>query len=264
LDYNNPDLAVTITGVGMVLVGDGASGASTLTLTPADGVPAGMSPGGNAGVLNVKGGLTFAAYAPGPTYPLLDVEVVGHGGAAGTDHDQVAVTGAVNGIADLDVVVTLPVPSCALNPDLLGDMAIMTGSSIGTGTVNSATIGKTIGQPLDTHWQVKSGEELLDYADPTKLVLKGASIEWTAISGDANLDGQVGIADLGALADNYGKTTGVDWMKGDFNFDCRVGIADLGAIADHYGDTEGGVPVPEPAALALVAVAAVALVRRRK
>jgi hypothetical protein len=57
--------------------------------------------------------------------------------------------------------------------------------------------------------------------------------------GDANLDGQVGIADLGALADNYGRIDAL-WRHGDFNGDRIVGIADLGALADHYGRTVGG------------------------
>ncbi|OPX25203.1 MAG: hypothetical protein B1H04_00490 [Planctomycetales bacterium 4484_123] len=58
--------------------------------------------------------------------------------------------------------------------------------------------------------------------------------------GDANCDGKVGIADLGALADNYGKTSGATWRDGDFNRDGKVGIADLGALADNYGMGAGG------------------------
>ena len=57
--------------------------------------------------------------------------------------------------------------------------------------------------------------------------------------GDANMDGRVGIADLGALADNYGNTD-AEWADGDFNGDRRVGIADLGALADNYGYGTGG------------------------
>ena len=56
-----------------------------------------------------------------------------------------------------------------------------------------------------------------------------------AVMGDANGDGRCGIADLAALADNYGRTEGVGWPEGDFNFDGRVGIADLAALADNYG-----------------------------
>ena len=47
------------------------------------------------------------------------------------------------------------------------------------------------------------------------------------MDGDFNQDGHVGIADLGALADNYGKTSGATWRDGDFNRDGKVGIAGM-------------------------------------
>ena len=88
-------------------------------------------------------------------------------------------------------------------------------------------------------------------------------------NGDANGDGVVGIADLVALADNYGANdpNTVGWMQGDFNTDFQVGIADLVALADNYGKkTSDLLPafVPEPATLLLIAVGAVALRRRRR
>jgi len=62
------------------------------------------------------------------------------------------------------------------------------------------------------------------------------------IVGDANGDGQVGIADLSAVADNYGGSP-VTWTHGDFNHDGDVGIADLSAVADNYGrNITGGRP----------------------
>jgi len=54
------------------------------------------------------------------------------------------------------------------------------------------------------------------------------------LAGDANGDGQVGIADLSAVADNYDKSPAT-WVMGDFNDDNKVGIADLSAVADNYG-----------------------------
>jgi hypothetical protein len=78
--------------------------------------------------------------------------------------------------------------------------------------------------------------------------------------GDANLDGEVGIADLAAIADHYGD----DWEMGDFNQDGQVGIADLAALADNYGRTCLRNPVPEPVSLSLLAVGGLALLRRRR
>jgi len=82
---------------------------------------------------------------------------------------------------------------------------------------------------------------------------------------DANLDGEVGIADLSALADNYGRS-GALWIQGDFNADTTVGIADLSALADHYGETScgGGTTVPEPATLILLIPGALAILNRRR
>ncbi|HET6427428.1 MAG TPA: CARDB domain-containing protein, partial [Phycisphaerae bacterium] len=59
--------------------------------------------------------------------------------------------------------------------------------------------------------------------------------------GDANCDGQVGIADLSALADHYGEDVRVTWADGDFNRDGQVGIADLVALAENYGKGSGKV-----------------------
>jgi len=83
--------------------------------------------------------------------------------------------------------------------------------------------------------------------------------------GDANFDREVGIADLSAVADNYGLESGATWKQGDFNDDGEVGVADLSALADHYGETQGGAgaPVPEPAVALLLAAGALTL-RRRK
>jgi hypothetical protein len=107
----------------------------------------------------------------------------------------------------------------------------------------------------------------VDYSDPTMvtLLVSGGCVP---ILGDANGDGKVGIADLSALADNYGLTTGATWRLGDFNDDGKVGIADLSALADNYGNTGDPCPtggtVPEPMTLGLLAIGGAALVRRRR
>ncbi|MHC4717571.1 MAG: PEP-CTERM sorting domain-containing protein [Planctomycetota bacterium] len=82
--------------------------------------------------------------------------------------------------------------------------------------------------------------------------------------GDANLDGSVGVADLCALADHYGLSGRVTWAHGDLNGDGRVSIADLSALADHYGSGRAASPVPEPQALALIALGGAAVIRVRR
>jgi hypothetical protein len=61
------------------------------------------------------------------------------------------------------------------------------------------------------------------------------------LTGDATLDGRVDVGDLGALATNYGKTSGTNWSLGDFDGNGRIDVGDLGALATHYG---AGVVLP--------------------
>ena len=74
----------------------------------------------------------------------------------------------------------------------------------------------------------------------------GAPVEQAAApvasgqTGDINGDGTVGLADLMALTDNYGRTAGASGQTGDINVDGTVGLADLMALADNYGRTAGG------------------------
>jgi hypothetical protein len=89
--------------------------------------------------------------------------------------------------------------------------------------------------------------------------------------GDANLDGQVDVTDLGALATNW-QQSGV-WTGGDFNYDGLVDVSDLGILATNWEagvgsgagispDLDaalasvglGGASVPEPAGIGLGAL----------
>ena len=79
--------------------------------------------------------------------------------------------------------------------------------------------------------------------------------------GDANLDGAVALADLTALADNYGQS-GRAWCHGDFNADGIVGLADLLALADNYrriGIAAADATVPEPATALILGLGGAAL-----
>jgi hypothetical protein len=107
------------------------------------------------------------------------------------------------------------------------------------------------------------------------------------LKGDTNLDGSVGVGDLGAIATFYGTTTGATWAQGDADGNGTVDIGDLGAFATNYGSSLAGGPsdgaaaatsqslatpltlanstaVPEPTAIGLAAMAATTLPRRRR
>jgi len=123
----------------------------------------------------------------------------------------------------------------------------------------------------------------------------GTSVTFTDTNlGDANDNGSVDVADLGALATNYGATSGGTWATGDFNGDSAVGVGDLGQLATNYGASLSGLPtstgsqalpaneladaeiaagagfdastasVPEPVCLPVLGLAGLALVGRRK
>ena len=96
------------------------------------------------------------------------------------------------------------------------------------------------------------------------------------LPGDASDDGFVDVGDLGILGYNYGTLTGMTWTEADFNGDGAVDVGDLGVLGSHYGESwqptfppvggaaVGGMVVPEPATLGLLALGAMALIRRRK
>lgn len=101
----------------------------------------------------------------------------------------------------------------------------------------------------------------------------GLKLTANAQGGDANLDGQVDIADLGLLASHW-QTAG-NWLAGDFDHSGFVDITDLGILATHWqaGATSlpdalaqsrlAGAAVPEPQTALLWGAIAIGLTRRR-
>ena len=88
------------------------------------------------------------------------------------------------------------------------------------------------------------------------------------LAGDANLDGTVNFPDLLILAQNYGRTSGVDFTTGDFNDDGRVDFSDLLLLSQNYGKTVPAIvaptPVPEPSGSGFLVIASLVIVTRSR
>jgi GH18 family chitinase len=60
------------------------------------------------------------------------------------------------------------------------------------------------------------------------------TFEFFFLSGDANHDGNVNLADFNVLAANFGQS-GRDFTQGDFNYDGTVNLADFNVLASRFG-----------------------------
>ncbi|QDU70741.1 hypothetical protein [Mucisphaera calidilacus] len=97
------------------------------------------------------------------------------------------------------------------------------------------------------------GQNGVDNGDLTEMVTVVLGTNF----GDANLDLSVDLLDLSALASNFNAVAG--WAGGNFNTDTVVDLLDLSALASNFETAAA----PEPAAAGLLAIGALALIRRR-
>jgi hypothetical protein len=90
----------------------------------------------------------------------------------------------------------------------------------------------------------------------------GGALGPGTLPGDADLNGTVNGDDLGVVLSNYNQT-GMNWAHGDFDGDGMVNGPDLNVLLSHYNESVGvGAAVPEPSALLLLGIGAIALFAR--
>ena len=120
---------------------------------------------------------------------------------------------------------------------------LVTPSSLGTWTLAEAT-------------GINDAADIVGFGANASGTQNEAFLLTPALSGDANLDGQVDVNDLTIVLAHFGQSSGMTWYTGDFNGDGEVDINDLTIVLANFGKTSGtggGIaPVPEPSIITLL------------
>ncbi len=158
------------------------------------------------------------------------------------------------------------------------------GTWTGPGIITSMTAALGGSGPITTVG-VAEASDALGFTSGAK-VWKGQTVDATTVlalytyAGDANLDGRVNADDYFEIDSNYNKPqSAAGYFKGDFNYDGKINGDDYYLIDMNFdsqsGVFQGGAPlggaplagvsvVPEPTAIGILALPALAALRRRR
>ncbi len=273
---------ITKTGPGLLIIGG----------TQTHGAGAMLLANGGTTVLSTDGGSQLAAsVAPGArlefgaTQHLGSLTVTGDGKISSggnrvlvTETLSIAGAGRLN-LTDNDLIVGTGDPATVRGwlisgynngawngPGIMSDAIVVQRHALGYAAGNDPNIAGLGG---------KLGGESFD---------SNAVIVKFTYAGDANLDGQVDVVDLGILATHW-QGTGKGWTRADFNYspDGKVDVVDLGILATswqrgvgnplglsfrealaQFAELSDVTVVPEPASGLLLAVGASTLLLRRR
>ena len=188
----------------------------------------------------------------------------------------------LNGTSQFDLTNNaLVVDYASGGPTPYADIRNKVASGYNGGAWNGPGIITSQGNASNFGLGIAEGSNVLTYSGtPADALFLGDVVDQSAILvrftryGDANLDGQVNLADFNRLAAGFG--TGTRWDQGDFDYNGLVNLADFNRLASNFGLSAAGpevtpddwarlgAAVPEPSALGLAAVAGVGLLRRRR
>jgi hypothetical protein len=206
--------------------------------------------------------------------------VTGTGGQLGADYTQLSIqyggtinsasniaAGGTNPLADADLVVNI---TKGLNNTALVGQTLkileVNSTDLRTSTFGVTVVGGTATvtpMHVDAHWYPAWDDPNRVFVDAANwLELSNIVSAPLAIPGDADGSGLVDQDDYKIWYDNYG--TGTTWKQGNFKGYGLTDQDDYKTWYDNYGAGKAGGAVPEPATMALLAMGALGLIRRKK